>query len=51
MELDYWVMVAVSVVFFVMAAVAGRINRWCGAALLTGYVVYMVYLLGFTRLG
>lgn len=51
MELDYWVMVAVSVVFFVMAAVAKRISRWCGAALLCGYVVYMVYLLGFTRPG
>ena len=46
---DYWIMVAVSVVFVVMGLLfRRRINRPCGVVLLLGYICYMVYLLYYT---
>ncbi len=45
---DYGVMIAVSVAFFVIAFFRKRIGRVAGAALLTSYAAYMVYLLIYT---
>ncbi len=42
--LDYWVMLAVTAVFIIMA-LGKRISRTSGAILLLGYVAYIVYLL------
>ena len=46
--IDYWIMISVSVVFFLMAIIGKRISRTNGILLLCGYVVYMIYLLGCT---
>jgi len=47
--LDYWIMIAVSTVFMLIAIFRRHIGRISGALLLTGYVAYMVYLFAFTR--
>jgi cation:H+ antiporter len=46
---DYWVMIAVSAAFLIIAAITKRIGRLPGLALLVGYIVYLVYLLAITR--
>ena len=46
---DYWVMIIVSGVFFLAAAIGRRIGRIDGIILLGGYIVYIVYLLAYTR--
>jgi cation:H+ antiporter len=47
--LDYWIMIIVSTAFILTALIGRRvIGRAGGAVLLCGYVVYMVYLLGYT---
>lgn len=46
---DYWIMIAVSVTFVLIALIGKRINRIAGTILLAVYVAYMVYLFGFTR--
>lgn len=46
---DYWVMVAVSAAFIMIAIISKRINRIAGAALMAAYAAYLVYLLVFTR--
>jgi cation:H+ antiporter len=43
--LDYWVMIAVTAVFIIMALFGKRISRKDGAILLLGYVAYISYLL------
>ncbi len=45
---DYWIMIAVSAVFMVIAIFCKRIGRISGALLLTGYAAYMVYVFVFT---
>jgi len=42
---DYWVMLAVTAAFIVMAVIGKRLSRTDGAILLLGYVAYIVYLL------
>jgi len=42
---DFWIMVVVSVLFFLMAIIQRQISRTCGAILFTGYAVYIIYLL------
>lgn len=46
---DYWVMIAVTAAFLVIAATTKRIGRIPGLCLLVGYIVYLVYLLAMTR--
>lgn len=46
---DYWLMIAVSAMFVLIALIGKRINRIAGAMLLAVYAAYMVYLFGFTR--
>ncbi|UCG56105.1 MAG: calcium/sodium antiporter [Phycisphaerales bacterium] len=47
--IDYWVMIAVSVAFGVVALLCKRrIGRTGGILLVSGYVAYMVYVLGFS---
>jgi len=46
---DYWVMVAISVAFILMAVTGKIINRLEGLALTCAYAAYLVYLLIFTR--
>ena len=46
---DYWVMIVVSAVFLLMALISKRIGRLCGAVLLLSYLLYMGYVLAFTR--
>jgi cation:H+ antiporter len=46
---DYWVMIAVTAAFLAVAAITKRIGRIPGLCLLTGYIVYLVYLLAMTR--
>jgi cation:H+ antiporter len=43
--LDYWVMLAVTAVFIIMAVIGKRLSRKDGAILLFGYVAYILYLL------
>jgi cation:H+ antiporter len=44
--LDYWIMVAVSVVFAVLIIISRRIlNRVCGLLLVCAYIGYIIYLL------
>jgi cation:H+ antiporter len=45
---DYWIMIIVSGVFVLMAAVGRRIGRAKGVILLFGYIGYIVYLLVYT---
>ncbi len=45
---DYWIMIVVSGVFVLLAAIGRRVGRADGIVLLLGYVGYMVYLLVFT---
>jgi cation:H+ antiporter len=46
---DYWIMIAVSVTFVLIALIGKRINRIAGAVLVALYVSYMVYLFAFTK--
>ncbi len=46
---DYWIMIAVSAVFMLIAIFCKRIGRKSGALLLVAYGAYMVYLFVFTR--
>jgi cation:H+ antiporter len=46
---DYWVMVAVSAAFILMAVTGKIINRLEGLALTCAYAAYLIYLLAFTR--
>ena len=46
---DYWIMIAVSAAFMIIAIFCKRIGRISGAGLLAAYGAYMVYLFGFTR--
>lgn len=46
---DYWIMLAVSGVFAVMAIFGRRIGRIDGVVLFGGYAGYLVYLLGYAR--
>jgi len=46
---DYWIMIAVSAAFVTIAVLRRRIGRLAGAALLSGYGVYIIYLLVYTR--
>ena len=45
MSIDYWVMIAVTIVFVVMAVATKRIGRICGMILFGGYISYIIYLL------
>ncbi len=45
---DYWIMIIVSGVFFLMALAGRRISRAGGIVLFCGYVAYIVYLLAFS---
>jgi cation:H+ antiporter len=45
---DYWIMIVVSGVFVLLAAIGRRVGRVDGTLLLLGYIGYMVYLLVFT---
>ncbi len=45
---DYWIMIAVSAAFMLIAIFCKRIGRKSGALLLTAYGAYMVYLFVFT---
>ncbi len=46
---DYWIMIGVSVGFAVLILLGRRVvGRIAGAILVSGYVVYMVYLFGYT---
>jgi len=48
-EVDYWIMIVVSVAFGVLAILGRRIiGRAAGVVLLCGYAAYMIYLLGYT---
>lgn len=47
---DYWIMVAVSIVFMVMAIFGKRISKRDGVILFCIYVAYIVYLLGFPEI-
>ena len=42
---DFWIMVGVSVLFFLMAIIQKQISRTCGVILFLGYAAYIVYLL------
>ena len=42
---DYWVMIAVSFAFVMMAIFSKAIGRVCGVILVSSYVAYMVYVL------
>jgi cation:H+ antiporter len=42
---DYWVMIGVSAVFVIMAAIGRRVSRIDGTILFAGYVIYIAYLL------
>jgi len=46
---DYWVMVAISGAFILMATTGKLINRLEGLLLTCAYAAYLVYLLAFTR--
>lgn len=46
---DYWVMIAVSVLFIAMAFFKKAITRTCGVILTSVYVAYMIYLFAMTR--
>lgn len=45
---DYWIMIAVSVIFAVMAFTGKRIRRTEGVLLVMIYIGYMVYVVGFS---
>ena len=45
---DYWIMVAVSVMFMIMALIGKKISRTDGAILFCVYIGYIVYLFAFT---
>ena len=45
---DYWIMVAVSIMFMIMALIGKKISRTNGAILFCVYIGYMVYLFAFT---
>ncbi len=45
---DYWIMIAISAAFMIIAIFCKRIGRISGAGLLAAYVAYMVYLFVFT---
>lgn len=45
--LDYWVMLAVTAAFIIMAVIGKRLSRKDGAILLLGYVAYILYLLAY----
>ena len=45
---DYWIMIIVSGVFLLAAAIGRRIGRIDGVILLGGYIAYIVYLLAYT---
>ena len=45
---DYWIMVAVSIVFMIMALIGKKISRTNGAILFCVYIGYIVYLFAFT---
>jgi cation:H+ antiporter len=45
---DYWIMIIVSGVFLLAAAIGRRIGRIDGIILLGGYIAYIVYLLAYT---
>ncbi len=47
--LDYCIMIIVSVVFLVMAAIGRRISRANGIILFLGYFVYITFLLSYSR--
>ena len=46
--IDYWIMIGVSVIFVLIAAVGKRIGRAGGTLLLCGYAGFLVYLLAFS---
>jgi len=46
---DFWIMMIVTAVFVVMAAVAKKITRICGVILTAGYIAYIIYVFAFTR--
>lgn len=43
--IDYWVMIAVTAAFIIMAAIGKRISKTNGLILTTAYFAYMIYLL------
>ena len=45
---DYWIMIIVSGVFLLAAAIGRRIGRIDGIILLGGYIAYIIYLLAYT---
>ncbi len=45
---DYWIMVAVSIMFMIMALIGKKISRTDGAILFCVYIGYIVYLFAFT---
>ncbi len=45
---DYWIMVAVSILFMIMALIGKKISRTNGAILFCVYIGYIVYLFAFT---
>jgi cation:H+ antiporter len=45
---DYWIMVAVSIMFMIMALIGKKISRTNGAILFCVYIGYIVYLFAFT---
>ncbi|MFA5784919.1 MAG: calcium/sodium antiporter [Phycisphaerae bacterium] len=47
---DYWIMVAVSIVFMVMSILGKKISRRDGVILFCGYIAYIVYLLAFPEI-
>jgi len=46
---DFWVMIAVSAAFLLIAVINRRISRLSGLVLTTAYAAYMVYVLALTR--
>jgi len=46
---DYWIMIIVSSVFILMAAIGRRISRANGIILLCGYAGFLLYLLAYSR--
>ena len=45
---DYWIMIAVSGIFVVIALIGKRIGRTGGVILFAGYIAYIVYLLTYS---
>ncbi|MBN1815788.1 MAG: calcium/sodium antiporter [Sedimentisphaerales bacterium] len=46
---DFWIMIAVSAIFFLLALPGKKIGRLSGFILTTGYFLYMAYLFVYTR--